>query len=41
MADFYTNLREAHARHHCLTLDIGLPKAIDWNDQDGKYCVHP
>lgn len=39
-ADFYTNLREAHAHNHCLTLKLGLPASIDWKDEDGSYCEH-
>lgn len=41
-ADFNINIRQAHQRHHCLTVLVGAsPPKLDFDDGDGKYCVHP
>jgi hypothetical protein len=39
--DYIKNLEDAHGRHHCLWLEVGLPKVADWGEGDGDFCVHP
>lgn len=39
--DAVVNLNRAHARHECLWVEIGLPKAVDFGEADGGWCVHP